>query len=341
MPTDTPPDPAPVLGLLNAFRKSKAMFAAISLGVFDALAVGPKTVAGLAAELAVDPDALERLLGACEMLGLVARSGAGFANTPAAAAYLTKDSPRRMLGYTGYSDRVLWKMWDHLDDAIREGTNRWKQTFGQDAATLFAHFYKDESAKREFLFGMHGFGLISSPVVVDAVDLGRYTTFVDLGGATGHLTVAALRRWPNLRGVVFDLPEALPLAKEVSGATEVAGRVSYVGGDFFADPLPPGDVYALGRILHDWSEPKIAKLLAEIHAALPAGGALLIAEKLLNDDKAGPEPAVLQSLNMLVCTEGKERTFGEYEALLKAAGFAEVTAARTKVPVDAVLAVKR
>ena len=333
----TPPDPGPVLDLLTAYRKSKVLFAAVSLGVFDALASGPMTSAALAAKVGADPDALDRLLGACVLLGLLGHSDGGFANTSAAAAYLTSDSPQRVLGYLRYSDRVLWQMWEHLDDAVREGTYRWKQTYGWDAP-IFSNFFKDEAAKREFLFGMHGYGLISSPQVVNAVDLSKATTFVDLGGATGHLAVAACRRWRHLRAVVFDLPEAIPLAKEVVGATDVAGRVGFAAGDFFADPLPPGDVYALGRILHDWTEVKILTLLGKIHAALPAGGTVLIAEKLLHDDKAGPEWAVLQSLNMLVCTEGKERTLGEYKALLTRAGFRDVTGYRTPSPLDAVTA---
>ena len=335
----TPPDPTPVLDLLNAFRKSKVMFAASSLGVFDALAAGAKTGAELSADLRADADALERMLDGCVALGLLEHAPGGYANTPAAAAYLTTSSPLRMLGYANYSDAVLWKLWAHLDDAVREGTHRWKQTYGWDGP-IFQNFFRDEAAKREFLFGMHGFGLMSSPHVVTALDLSRFATFVDLGGATGHLTVAACRRYSHLRGVVFDLPEAVPLAREVVGATEVADRIGFVGGDFFADPLPLGEVYALGRILHDWSEPKIRTLLAKIHAALPVGGGVLIAEKLLHDDKAGPEWAVLQSLNMLVCTEGKERTLGEYESLLTAAGFTDVTAKRTASPLDAVLALK-
>ncbi|OWK41625.1 class I SAM-dependent methyltransferase [Fimbriiglobus ruber] len=341
MPQDpTAPDPTPVLELLNAFRKSQVMFTAAGLGVFDALAGGPKTTAALATELSADPDALERLLGGCTAVGLLARENGGYANTPAAAAYLTKESPRRMLGYVNYSNAVLWKMWANLGDAIREGTNRWKQTYGWDAP-IFSHFFRTEEMKREFLFGMHGFGLMSSPHVVAAVDLSRFTTFVDLGGATGHLAVAACRHYPGLRGVVFDLPEAIPLAREVVGATNVAARVDFAAGDFFTDPLPPGDVYALGRILHDWSEPKILKLLTRIYEALPAGGAVLIAEKLLNDDKSGPDWAVLQSLNMLVCTEGKERTLGEYANLLTQVGFEGVHGYRTPSPLDAVIAVKK
>lgn len=334
----TPPDPAPVLDLLTAFRRSKVLFAAAELGVFDALAGGPKPVAELATAVNADPDALDRLLGACVSLDLLRRDHGRFANAPAAQAYLTADSPSRLLGYLGYSDKVLWQMWANLPDAVREGTHRWKQTFDADGP-IFDAFYRTEAQKREFLLGMHGYGLISSPAVVTAVDLGRFRTFVDLGGATGHLTVAACRRWPLLRGVVFDLPAAVPLATEMIPA-DVADRVSVVAGDFFADELPPGDVYALGRILHDWTEPKIHALLAKVYAALPAGGAVLVAEKLLHDDKAGPDWAVLQSLNMLVCTEGKERTLGEYEALLARHGFQGVRAVRTGAPCDVVLAIK-
>src|SRR5205823_6656949 len=111
-------------------------------------------------------------------------------------------------------------------------------------------------------------------------------------------------------------------------------------GDFFTGALPEADLFAVGRILHDWSEPKIRQLLAKVHARLPAGGALLIAEKLLDDDHAGPSLAVFQSLNMLTCTEGKERTLGEYTALLREAGFSHIEARRTPTPLDAVLAVK-
>lgn len=333
------PDPAPVLDLLNAFRKSKVMFAASKLGVFDALESGGSKVPELATKLNANADALERLLNACVMLGLLKKHGGHYANSPAASAFLTASSPRRMLGYSSYSDDVLWKLWDHLDDAVREGTHRWTQEYGWDGP-IFSHFFKTPESKREFLMGMHGFGVISSPVVVNAVDLSPFRAIVDLGGATGHLTIAACRRWPQLNGVVLDLPEAIPLATEIVGATEVASRIRTVGGDFFKDALPAGDLYAVGRILHDWTEVKIRTLLTRVFAALPNGGGLLIAEKLLDDDKAGPEWAVLQSLNMLVCTEGKERTLGEYAALLEDAGFTSVVGVRTGAPCDAILARK-
>lgn len=336
----TPPDPTVVLDLLTAFRSSAVMFAACSLGVFDQLESGPADAAGLARRLGANPDALLRLLETCVGLGLLLREGDSFRNAPAAQAYLTRASARRMTGYVAYSDRVLWPMWANLADAVREGGHRWKQTFNLDGP-IFANFFRTEDDKREFLWGMHGFGLISSPHVVAAFDLTRFTHLVDLGGATGHLAVGACRRYPGLRATVFDLPGVLPQAREaVEAEKDVAARIDLVAGDFFIDPLPKADLFAVGRILHDWSEDKIMRLLSSIFAALPAGGGLLVAEKLIAPDRAGPRWSQLQSLNMLVCAEGKERTLEEYEALLRKAGFARVEGRVTESPLDAVLAVK-
>jgi acetylserotonin N-methyltransferase len=102
----------------------------------------------------------------------------------------------------------------------------------------------------------------------------------------------------------------------------------------------PGGLFALGRILHDRNKDEVQRLLRAVFERLPSGGALLVAEKLLDDDRTAPALALFQSLNMLVCTEGKERTLGEYEALLREAGFAQVEARRTESPLDAVLPVK-
>jgi acetylserotonin N-methyltransferase len=337
MTTEPHPDPSPILDLLEAFRRSKAMFAAIELGVFDRLAGRPATAAELARDLRAHADALMRLLDACVGLHLLRCDGERYANTPAAEAYLTSASPLRLTGYARYSDAVLWQLWAHLSDAVREGTHRWKQTFGLDGP-IFDHFFRSDSDRREFLMGMHGFGQLSSPVVVTAFDLSRFRHLVDLGGATGHLAVAACRRSPQLRATVFDLPPVLPLARELIAASGVGERIDLVAGDFFTDPLPEADLFALGRILHDWAEEKVRRLLRTVYERLPSGGALLVVEKLLDDDRSGPALAVFQSLNMLVCTEGKERTLAEYEGLLRNAGFSRVEGRRTEAPLDAILA---
>jgi acetylserotonin N-methyltransferase len=334
------PDPSPIIDLIDAFRRSKAMFTAVRMGVFDRLEAGPQTLAALAADLGADCDALERLLDGCVGLRLLQKTDpARYANTDLANVYLRRSSPQALTGYILYSDEVLFRMWVHLEDAVREGTHRWRQTFGIDGP-IFDHFFRDPESLRTFLLGMHGFGVLSSPRVVAAFDLSGFRRLVDLGGATGHLAVAACERYPQLTAAVFDLAPVVEFAREIIRPSPAGGRVDLIAGDFFSDELPKADLYAVGRILHDWSEEKIRRLLKKIYAQLPPGGGLLIAEKLLAADKSGPTPAHMQSLNMLICTEGKERTLEEYSALLREAGFGEVRGERTGAPVDAALAIK-
>lgn len=333
------PDPAVVLDLIEAFRRSKTMFTGVTLGVFDRLAERPASAGDLAAAIGAHPDATERLLDACAALGLLAKDDGVYRNTPATSAYLCQDSAHTLTGYIRYSDQALYAMWGNLADAVREGTPRWGQTFGLDGP-IFSSFFRTDEAMRDFLRGMHGFGMLTSPAVVGAFDLSGFRRIADLGGATGHLAIAACERYGAMHGVVFDLPRVTAMAREQIALSEARGRMDVVAGDFFADELPEADLYAVGRILHDWSDEKIAHLLGRIFERLPAGGALLVAEKLLAEDGVGPVPANMQSLNMLVVTEGKERSLGEYSRLLRAAGFSDVQGERTGVALDAILARK-
>jgi acetylserotonin O-methyltransferase len=334
------PDPAPVLALIDAFRSSKAMFVAVSLGIFDSLERQPGSAEKLAADLQVQSEPLERLLDACVGLGLLDKHDGTYQNRPVAGTYLCRDSPHTVAGYILYSDKVLFQLWAHLENAIRHGGPQWKQAFHQDGS-IFDHFFRTEEAMQDFLQGMNGFGILSSPLVVSAFDLSRFKKFVDLGGATGHLAIAACERYPEMNAIVFDLPRVIDAVRHRVSLSSVASRIEMRKGDFFCpEDLPQGDLFGLGRILHDWPDGKAAGLLRSIHERLPPGGGILLEEKLLNDDKAGPIPAQLQSLNMLVCTEGKERTLGEFRALLEAAGFTEVRGCVTGAPLDAVFAEK-
>jgi len=333
------PDSSLIIELIEAFRRSKAMFTAVSLGIFDLLEHEPADVVTIASKLHVKSEPLERLMDACVGLMLLRKDGGVYKNESVASSYLCRDNARSLTGYILYSNEVLFPLWTHLEDAIREGTPRWQQAFGTEGS-IFDNFFRTEEAKQTFIKGMHGLGKLSSPKVVEAFDLSRFRKLVDLGGATGHLVIAACERYLNLRGVVFDLAQVIEGARLEVNKSTAAQRIELLAGDFFHDELPEGDLFAMSRILHDWSEDKINALLAKIYERLPAGGGVLLAEKLLNEDKSGPTSAQMQSLNMLVCTEGKERTLGEYRKLLQTAGFQDVQGRMTGSPLDAILAIK-
>jgi acetylserotonin N-methyltransferase len=340
MKAHTLPDSAPVLALIDAFRSSKAMFVAVSLGIFDSLEREPGSAEKLAVELPAQCEPLERLLDTCVGLGLLHKHDGIYTNQPVASEYLCRGTANTVAGYILYSDRVLFQLWAHLENAIRHGGPQWKQAFHQDGG-IFDHFFRTDEAMQDFLQGMDGFGKLSSPLVVSAFDLSRFNKFVDLGGATGHLAIAACERYPAMNAILFDLPRVIDAIGPRISLSSVASRIEIERGDFFRpEDLPQGDLFGLGRILHDWPDDKVSGLLRSIHQRLPSGGGILLAEKLLHEDKAGPVSAQLQSLNMLVCTEGRERNLGEFRALLQSAGFTDVRGCVTGAPLDAIFAVK-
>ena len=160
--TAAPKDAAPILELILAFRRSKTMFAAVEFGIFDQLSAGPASAEALAEVLAVNSSALSRLLDGCVSLGLLARNEDGYRNTEVADRFLVSNSPATLNGYIKYSNESLYKLWDHLEDAVREGEHRWTQVFGSRYA-LFDHYFRNDEAAANFLGGMHGFGQLASP----------------------------------------------------------------------------------------------------------------------------------------------------------------------------------
>jgi acetylserotonin N-methyltransferase len=331
--------PDPVLELMEAFRRSQALFTAVNLRIFEQLEESPKSLQELASQALLPVVPLEQLLTACLALNLVSRVDGGYQNTPQTSTYLTESSPSNLLGYIRFSDMAVYRMWTHLTDAVREGSNRWDQVFG-GKDNFFENVYADPASLREFIGGMHGLGVITSPTLVSAFDLGRFSHFVDLGGATGHLAMAACRAWPQLNATIYDLGPVCAVAEEHITQAGLQGRVTTRVGDFFVDPWPEADLFALGRILHDWKEERIHFLLRKCFESLPRHGGLLICEKLLNEEKDGPVSAALQSLNMLVITEGRERTASEYKTLLQTAGFGQIEAKKTGKYLDVILATK-
>jgi acetylserotonin N-methyltransferase len=307
--------PHPVLELLEGYRRSKTLFAAVQLGIFDGARPAGKEIA--------------RLLDACVSLGLLEKRAGGYWNTPLANEYLAGSSPRSLASYARFSNDVLYPLWGGLEKAVLDGPNNRPRPFGGGRTPAEA-----EKLRRDFVMGMHGTGVLSSPGVAAAFDLSRFSRFVDLGGATGHLAAAVRELYPDMAVTLFDLPPVIAAAAATTGPD-----IELVAGNFYLDSLPNADLFALGRVLHNLTDEDATRLLGRINDVLPPGGGLLIAERLLDDDRSGPATAHLQMLNMLVCTGGRERTVPEYCAILRASGFREIRTRITGSLLDAILAI--
>jgi acetylserotonin N-methyltransferase len=347
-----------VFDLLNGFRKSKVLFAATKLKIFDTLsAVGPSTPNMLANSLGLNEQALSTLLHSCASLELLEKDKElnKFFVGDFAKKYLVSSSPESLSGYIMHSNEVVYNLFSVLESSIKTGTTCWKDSRilnckAEDkeediTKNAFSQLYKDEESLQRFLRGMHGISVSCSPSLVSAFDLSKFSRLVDLGGGSGALVFAACQQYPNLHGSVFDLSSTLSfsqasLLRQSGDSPLIMQRISLIPGNFFVDPLPEADIFVLSRIIHDWDETKAMVLLKKIYDKLPNGGAVLVCEMLLNEDGCGPADTLLQSLNMLVQTGGTERKFSEYKSLLASAGFKDVNFKKTGQYLDAIFAIK-
>ncbi len=312
--------PAPLMQLSIAFWAFKALAAAHELDLFTRLSGSAGlTSTELAKCLAIDERPAEMLLTACAALGLLDVAQGRYRNSALAEAFLVRSKPYYFGGWVQMLDKRLYPAWGRLSEAIC--TNRPTTWDPGKQKSLFEG--EDPAMLTLFWEAMHAISTLSARSLGNAADLSPFQHLLDVGGGSGAYAIELCRRYPHLKATVYDLPFVAEIA---AGKVQEAGlddRIETVGGDFFTDPSFPTDhdVILLSMILHDWSEEKNRAILHKCFEALPRGGAVIISELLVYDDKTGPAPAALMSLNMLIETEGRNYTPAEYGRWLGEVGF--------------------
>jgi hypothetical protein len=309
--------------LLSGRWVGYALHAAATLGLADAFdSGGPRPAARLAEATGADPRSLERLLRALGTIGLVSRSGDGYELT-SLGALLRADSPERLRDqvlFTG-GDRAL-RGWAQFPECVRSGRTAAAILDGIDDP--FAWFAERPDQQAALDAAMAEGTAQMAGAIVRAYDFSGIDSAVDVGGGYGALLVPVLHAHPGLTATVFDRPHCEAGARELIAREGLADRYGFSGGDFFADPLPPGaGAYVLKSVIHDWDDERAVAVLRRCVQAMPAGARLLMIEVVLPDrlePSAEHRRMVWADLNMLVSTGGRERTRSEYEALLAAAG---------------------
>ncbi len=237
------------------------------------------------------------LLTGCAALGLLEKRDDRYVNSPLAEEFLVRGKPYYFGGWIEMADRRLYPGWGKLGEAVL--TNR-PTTWNPERQ---AHLFEGEDPVMLALFweAMDSLSAFSARVLAEAVDFSAYQRLLDVGGGSGAYDIELCRRYPDLRATVFDLPFVCEQAAKKVAEAGLADRISTAPGDFFADELPGGhDVILLSMVMHDWTEERDREILHKCFQVLPSGGAMIICELLVNNEKTGPPPAALMSLNMLV-----------------------------------------
>lgn len=330
--------PAAILQLGMGFMGSRTLLAAVELGVFTELASGPLDGETLRQRLGLHPRSARDFFDALLALGLLRRDDARYANTAETAAFLDRAKPSYIGGILEMSAVRLYPFWASLSEALRTGRPQNEAKTGGD---FFPVLYSDPARLRQFLQAMTGITLGSARAIAAKFPWKDHATFIDIGCAQGCVPAQVALAHPHVRGGGFDLPVVGPIFEEYVASFGLSDRLRFHPGNFFEDPLPQADVLAMGRILHDWNLDEKRQLLSKVYAALPKGGAMIVYESIIDDERRSNAFGLLMSLNMLIETDGGfDFTGADCMGWMRDAGFRETRVEPLEGPDSMVIGIK-
>jgi len=293
--------------LMRGAMATKAFGVVADLGVADALAEGPRPVAELAAESGADANTLYRIMRALASDGVFAEEEPGVFRNTEASELFRRDQPNTWPEFAHLFGGVFYTAVGGIDPRTSEPT--FPDTFG----TGFWSWLEANPDERAAFDGAMAGDKTQTADQLAELDWRGDETVVDVGGGNGALLRAVLERRPELRGIIFDLPET------DRDETSLGDRIEFIEGNFF-ERVPEGDAYILSRILHDWNDDRAFAILRTIRAAARADARLIVTDAVVPPGNE-PHGAKWLDLLMLVLEGGRERTEPDWRALLEGAGF--------------------
>jgi precorrin-6B methylase 2 len=299
---DHPPSPEKILQTGLAFWGAKTLLSAVEMGVFTELTRGEEDFESLRGRLGLHERSARDFLDALVAMGFLKRQGDRYGNTPETDLFLDRNKPSYVGGILEMANHRLFPFWADLTEALRTGRPQNEAKSG--GSSPFEALYADPARLKEFLAAMTGVSHGANLTIAQAFPWSDHRTFVDVGTAQGDLAAQIALAHPHLRGTGFDLPEVGPVFEEYVEKLGVSDRLSFRAGDFFRDDLPKADVILMGHVLHDWNLADKKMLIRKAYEAVPDGGALVVYEAIIDDDRSKNAFGLLMSLNMLIETPG-------------------------------------
>jgi len=332
------PSPEHIMKLGMAFWGSKTLLSAVELEIFTELACQPLDAATLQARLGLHPRSACDFFDALVALGMLDRQNGLYTNTPETDLFLDKGKPSYIGGFLEMSNARLYGFWGSLTEGLKTGL---PQNESKEGGDFFGTLYADPAKLKSFLQSMTGLSMGASKAIAQQFPWAQHQTFYDIGSAQGGLVVQVALAHPHMTGGGFDLPVTGPIFDEYIQSFKLNDRLQFIPGNFFKDALPKADVLSMGHILHDWNLEEKKLLIAKAYEALPDGGALIIFESLIDDERRTNAFGLLMSLNMLIeLSGGFDYTGADCTAWLQEAGFRETRVEHLIGPDSMVIGIK-
>ena len=339
------PSPENIMKIGAGFWASKILLTAVNFQLFTKLAAKQsmsaseiKTELGLQCTDRNVFDFLDTLTG----FGFLNRTGilenANYSNSIDTDVFLDKNRHSYIGGILEMMNNRLYGFWGNLEEGLLTGE---PQNEAKKGENFFEKIYSDAKTLKIFVHAMTGIQMGGFIGFANAFDFSKYKTLTDVGGSAGMLSIMVAKQQPHMTCTTFDLPPVEPIATETIQQFQLSDRVKTASGDFFAQAIPAADIVVMGNILHDWDEATKLMLMKKAYEALPDGGAFVVIENIIDDERKHNVFGMMMSLNMLIETgKGFDYTFADFNIWAKTIGFKSTSLLPLAGPTSAAIAYK-
>ncbi|GGB29305.1 methyltransferase [Mucilaginibacter rubeus] len=339
------PSPENIMKIGTGFWASKILLTAVSFQLFTRLAEKKtmkandiKNILGLKC---TDRNVYD-FLDALTVFGFLKREGildtAIYSNTPDTDTFLDKNKPSYIGGILEMMNNRLYTFWGSLGEGLLTGLPQNEIKKSED---FFGLIYSDPEKLKGFINAMSGIQMGNFMAFAQKFDFTQYKTLIDVGGSAGLLSLMVARHNAHMRCTSFDLPPVEPVANATIQQFGLSEQVKTASGDFFTMPIPDADIVVMGNILHDWDEENKISLMKKAYDALPADGAFVAIENIIDSERKQNIFGMMMSLNMLIETgTGFDYTFADFNRWANIAGFKSTSIIPLTGPSSAAIAYK-
>ena len=302
--------PDKIQEIAKKFQESRVLLTAVDLGVFTVLNKKRLTSLEIAEAIETDPRGTDRLLNALAALGFLLKRNGKFMNFPGISEYLVKGES----GYMGnlHHTNSLWDRWSSLTEAVKNGGSIYKKSINN----------RGKEWLEDFIAAMHYRGIAQAKILSMMIDLSNVKRMLDIGGGSGAYSMMFIEKYKDIKAVLFDLPNVIPIAKKYIEKNNKNESFSFITGDYLTDDFGTGyDLIFLSAIVHINSFEENRVLIKKCVDALNSKGQIVINDFIMDEDRIEPKVGVMFALNMLTSTlKGDTYTKSEIEGWFKEAG---------------------
>ncbi len=305
-----------MLHKMHGYRENQIIYAASALCISDYLKKGGSTLAELVELTQTDRDFLFRFIRACVSIGLYSEKGDRYFLNKAGNMLVSGSASTLRPIAMMRGDETNWKPWGELLYALKTGKNSFKKVFGTD---LFDYFSKNPDSCENFNKSMSVFTSWETPAILRKYNFSVFKNIIDIGGGNGGFLMKIIQKNSYTNGIVYDIKELKKEAEAFLSTSCINGRINFISGNMFESIPEGGDCYIIKRVLHDWDDENVLKILKICRKAVKPESKLLIIEYIISKNN---HLGILNDIQMMVTFPGgRERTMQEFDSLVSKAGF--------------------